>query len=228
MNAAATLQSFTSDKNSGQLFFLGVASLFLLYMLSTAALRSSSRQSILSTTNTDTDSFAAFAELGTPGERGTKLHLKDFHRVEVRNGRPVWEISAEEANHFAKDSIAHVNKAAVKIYRSNDSDVEIKALRARLEMNESQVSKANLEQDVLVTFENSLKVKTDHAIYDAVERKIRAPEFAVIEGQGFEVSGMGFEIEIDRQIIQIAQNVSSRFEPEAKLPKGMKLKGLLK
>ena len=106
----------------------------------------------------------------------------------------------------------------MKIYRSGGSAFTIRSNAARLYLKSQSIDRAELEGDV--TFEvNRSTVKTELAVYDKDERNISAPGTVKILGEGFEVEGVGLDMSVDEQAVELDEAVRSRFEPDAKPPK---------
>lgn len=209
-------------RNKAQKVFLAVAAVFLVVMAGTLMIRSQQRKSILEGEALDGEQ-GSFSELSSAGKRGTRLHLQNFHRVEVRDGRPVWEVKARNANYFAQDFVAHVNDPSVIIHRSEQSVVSLKSEAGRLYLKDESILRAELEGKIVVAFEDSVTIYADFAVYNARERHIEAPGAVTVTGKGFEVRGVGADLLIDDQIVKFLDQVNSRFSPEAKPPEASDL-----
>jgi LPS export ABC transporter protein LptC len=197
-----------------QKFFLAATVTFLVVLMFTVVIRSNTRRSVLSEGRI-TDSAAAFADLE---ETGTRIHLQDFHRVEVKDGRPVWEVRAKDAQYFAQERVTHINDSSVIVYRRDHSSVRINAASAKLYMTEESIERAELEGNVVVDLGESVTVTTDMAVYQARTRQIMAPGRVSIEGNGYEVKGARLSLDLDSQLVTLSERVTSRFAPRAELP----------
>ncbi|MCB0325699.1 MAG: LPS export ABC transporter periplasmic protein LptC, partial [Bdellovibrionales bacterium] len=78
-----------------------------------------------------------------------------------------------------------------------------------------------LEGNVAVQLDDSIRMRTDLAIYDSNSREITAPGAVTIEGKGFEVRGRGLDMAIDNQIVKLSDDVYSYFESRAEIPSGV-------
>ena len=208
-------------KSPTQIFFLLLATGFILSMMTTAYVRSAGRKSIVGAGDAFNGSTSIFDQLEEQADRGSRLQLQDFHRVEVKEGVPVWEVKAKRATYYAAERVTHVNDAAVTIYRSADSSVTIESRAAKLYMEGDGLTKAELEGNVAVQLDDSIKMRTDLAIYDSNSREITAPGAVTIEGKGFEVRGRGLDMAIDNQIVKLSDDVYSYFESRAEIPSGV-------
>jgi LPS export ABC transporter protein LptC len=203
--------------------FLVCGILYLIFLFASAAVNSRGRNSLSSI-----NSFAANGSQSVishrEGDDVSKLRIQDFHRLEVKGGRPVWEIRASDANYFHLQGTTHVNDASVTVYRPKQKPVRLHSDTARLTINGSSLLGATLEGHVNVEIEGSLQANCEVAEYEAATRLIKAPDKVNIHGDGYEVIGAEMEMQIDSENIRLRRNVLSRFEPGAKAPTGVGFK----
>ena len=200
---------------------LGNFSLFAGYLVFCVLISSADRKSLLSASALSSDNPIFGMEPGI----GSRLQLKDFHRVEVKDGRTVWEVRAKEAKYYAGDSVSHVDDAMVKIYRADNSSVHLSSNSARLHLEGTALGRAELEGNVTVLVDNSMRIYTDFAVYDSGVREINAPGHVEIKGEGYAVKGSGLDVAIDKDVLHLSEDVNSMFRPESDVPK---LKGMFK
>lgn len=83
---------------SVQRIFLLIPVLYLFSLSGIAFYRSSVRKSVI----TSQALVASNSEGGEDEGEGllSKLQLQDFHRVEIKDGKPLWEIKAKDAKYF--------------------------------------------------------------------------------------------------------------------------------
>lgn len=199
-----------------KVFFTATVAFALVLML-TVGIRSEARRSVLS----DRGEGSSGVMGSDPDETGTRIQLQDFHRVEVKDGRPVWEVRAKDAQYFAQQRLTHVNDSAVTVYRRDRSVVHINAASAKLYMTQESVDRAELEGNVVVNLGESGTVKTDMAVYQARTREIVAPGRVNIEGSGYEVTGERLNLDLERQLVTLSERVKSRFSAKAEIPKNL-------
>ena len=204
-----------------QKFFAGIATTFLLSMAMVAYVRSSGRKSVIVGAATSDYNEGLFDALEEKSDRSGKLELQDFHRVEVRDGKPAWEVIAKNARYFPDEEVTHVNQANVTIYREDGEPVSISSRAAKLHLSEGALRKAELEGGVRVLAQSNVRIDAEYAVYDLQRKQILVPEAVEITGDGFEVRGIGLEFEIDKQIVKLQKQVYSFFAVEARVPSGV-------
>ncbi|MFN8389127.1 MAG: LPS export ABC transporter periplasmic protein LptC [Bdellovibrionota bacterium] len=206
-----------------QKVFLLVPIGYLLSLSGVAFLRSSQRHSVVTS--------AAVSEGGTTGEvseqatSSSKVQLQEFHRVEVKHGRPVWEIRAKDAKYYPQDFVTHVNGAELTIFREKKDNVVVTAEAAKLYLGGSNLVRAVLDGNIGITIQDGLVVKTDAAEFDASAKVFSANGQVAILGTGFDVEGQQFRYDSESGIMSFGQNVHCMFQPHAEIPKGLSLNG---
>jgi LPS export ABC transporter protein LptC len=185
----------------------------------TAIVKSMGRRSVLFVESPTSEQSTEFNSLDQLRTASGKLRLQDFHRVEVKGGRSVWEVKAKDARYYPSRKVTHVNDADVVIYRGADSSVRITSRAAKLHLDETSLDRAELEGSVLVALDSDVTIETEYAVYDAAIQEITAPGKVVIKGEGYQVEGVGLDVEIDNEIVKLSDRVYSVFEPDAKSPR---------
>ncbi len=201
-----------------QKLFASMGALFFLSLLLTVYLRSSGRKSILTSAAAFGGESAVFDSLENTTSGGSALELQDFHRLEIKDGKPVWEVRAKNAKYLPDQGITHVNQTSVTLYREEGSAVHVSSKAARLHMEGDSISKAELDGEVNVSLENSIELRTNQAVYSLTDRVFEAPEDVQILGDGFEVRGIGLEFELEKQIVKLDRQVYSYFSTQAHMP----------
>jgi len=193
---------------------------FCAYMFLTVSVRSGERTSILSTDQAFVDAEGYFKGMVEPEPGGSKLHLQEFHRIAVKNGKPVWEIRADDAQYYSKEGVTYLNNAKLIVYRDKDSRVHLQAKSAKLHMIDKSLSKAELVGNIVVSWDGGFTVRTELALYDVTNEEITAPEHVTIQGSGYLIEGEGLEVRLDSQRFMLARQVNSKFTADAKAPEG--------
>ncbi len=134
-----------SSYRAVQRAFLVIMGSFILLLIMLVFFRSVDRHSLVSHDSGDEPRSAAAAVSG-----GSELHLQEFHRVEVKNGKKMWEVRATDAKYFPADSIVHVNDAEVMVYQAKGEPVGFRARSARLLLAGDSLQSAELEGNVIV------------------------------------------------------------------------------
>ncbi len=216
------MQSYSDRQKRARLFFISLGVVFILALTSVVLSRSRERRSIIGLEGSlGADSPTQSSQSGELSQSGSELHLQDFHRVEVKDGVPAWEIRAKDARYFAEAGLTHVNDATVTIFRDKRSKIMLRSNAAKLYLQGQALQKAEMEGGIQVLIDNSLQVRTEFAAYDSVKGEITSPDKVEITGSGFELRGVGMVIKVDSREISLLEEVDSSFKPGAKIPGGL-------
>jgi len=151
------------------------------------------------------------------------LHMKDFRRAKIEDGRKVWELFGDEANYFKDQKEAVIKKPRFYYYNKNGETAETTGDTARLFFNEKEMEKMQLNGEIQVTYQGYV-LKSEEAIYLAAEQRIFLPTRATVAGDGLEVEGARMEVELEAKKVRLVQNVKTKIEPD-KLAKKEKKSG---
>lgn len=204
-----------------QLFFLGVPLVYLLVLTTLVVYRSSNRSSVLS----DGNGFTAQVgeALGDAAAiASSKVQLEDFHRVEIKAGKVVWEVNAKDAKYYPKDSVIHVNGVALRVFDQKHEAIDVQAEAAKLYRSETSLNRAVLDGNILINLGGGMSVKTESAEFDAQERVFQSAGKVEINGEGFQVYGEGFRFFVESGILSFAKDVHCSFKDGAELPKSVR------
>ena len=140
------------------------------------------------------------------------LHVTEFRRAKVENGRKVWEIMGEEADYFKDQREAVIKRPRFLYYDRNGEAAETAGEVARMFMGEKELEKLRIEGGIQVKYQNYV-LKSDEAVYFPAEQRIILPNRTTVIGGGFEVEGSRMEVELDTKIIRMLHGVKSKIEP---------------
>jgi len=145
------------------------------------------------------------------------LHVREFRRAKVENGRKVWEVMGEEADYYKDQKEAVIRRPRFLYYDRNGEAAETAGEVARMFLGDEELKKLRIEGGIQVKYQNYV-LKSDEAIYLPAEQRIILPKRTTITGGGFEVEGSRMEVELDTQIMRMFHGVKTKIEP-AKMEK---------
>jgi LPS export ABC transporter protein LptC len=145
------------------------------------------------------------------------LHVKEFRRAKVENGRKVWEVMGEEADYYKDQKEAVIKRPRFFYYDRNGEAAETAGEVARMFLGENELEKLQIEGGIQVKYQNYL-LKSDEAIYLPAEQRIFMPKHTTVTGGGFHLEGASMEVELETKIIRMMRGVKTKIEP-AKIEK---------
>jgi len=196
----------------------------LLFIVVSVFIKSYGRTSVLGSSSALNKNPQLETGLGVKQKDSSSLQFQQFHRIEVKDGKVIWEVKAKEAKYLVSEGVTHINDSLLSFYKSDGTKIAITSKAARLYAEELGVRKAELEGDVLVRIGEQFEVRSDLAIYDSEKNTILMPEMLAIQGEGFKIEGKNLVVDVEDQHLEIQENVFSRFIPGSSFPKGTDFK----
>lgn len=141
------------------------------------------------------------------------LHMKDFHRSKIEDGRKVWEIFGDEANYYKDQKEAVVQKPRFYFYDKKGQIAEATGDVARIYLNDKELDKMELQGRIQVSYQGYV-LKSEEAIYMPAKDQIVLPSKAVMVSDGLELEGSSMEVELQGKKVRLLRNVKTKLEPE--------------
>src|ERR1700756_5572198 len=149
------------------------------------------------------------------------LHMKDFRRSKIEDGRKVWEIVGDEANYYKDQKQVIIKKARFYYYDKEGETAETTGDVARLFINEKELERMQLQGNVEVNYQG-YTLKSEEAIYHPDKQQIVLPQRATVVGEGLQMEGSSMQVELDEKKVRLIQNVKTKLDPQ-KLAKKKKM-----
>ena len=141
------------------------------------------------------------------------LHMKEFHRAKIENGRKIWELFGDEASYFKEQKEAIIKKPRFYYYDKKGEVVETTGDEAHLYINENELERMELRGDIQVSFQGYL-LKSEEANYLPAKDQVILPNRTTVVGEGIELEGSSMEIELEDRKIRLVHRVKTKIEPE--------------
>jgi LPS export ABC transporter protein LptC len=148
------------------------------------------------------------------------LHVKEFRRAKVENGRKIWEVMGEEADYFKDQKQAVIKKPRFVYYDQNGEAAETSGDVATMFLGDKELEKLQLQGGIEVTYQN-YQLNSEEAIFVPGDQRIILPKKTTLVGGGIELEGSRMEIELESRKVRLINNVRTKIEP-AKLDKAKK------
>lgn len=156
-------------------------------------------------------------ELGVELLPEVAQHMQNFHRIKVKNGRMEWEITADDAQYYEKQSEIVVRAPRVTIYTEQGQP------RAWLTSKEGHLGLAAQGRELgsvelrgaVVLWLDDLELHTETATYDKSRDLITAPGPVTITGRSMDVNANGMEVDVTPQHIRLLENVHTLLKSHA-------------
>lgn len=134
-------------------------------------------------------------------------HIREFRRVKMKHGKPVWEIEAKEASYFEEEERVVVTAPRVVVYFDDGARrAELSGQEGHLDLTAKELDVVRLEGGVRLVLDD-LVLTTDHAIYERSREIVVAPGAVRIRGRDLDVEATGMEVELEPQRLRLLANV---------------------
>lgn len=141
------------------------------------------------------------------------LHIKDFHRSKIENGRKVWELFGDEAQYFKDKREATIKKPRFFYYDKKDEAAETSADSAHVYLNEKELERLELKGSVRLAMKGYV-LTSESANYLPAKEQIFLPNRTQVVGEGISMEGASMEVELEGKKIRMVRDVKTKIEPE--------------
>lgn len=134
--------------------------------------------------------------------------LQNFRRVQMRDGKKVWEIAARQARYVESSGEVAIDAPEVSLYLK---DGEVIALRCgegllHLGADAQEVTRIELKNDLEIQV-GEFSLRTQEAVYDSEQNTISSPGFVQISGRGLLIEGQGYSVNMDEKFLTLNAEV---------------------
>ena len=141
------------------------------------------------------------------------LHIKDFHRAKIENGRKVWELFGDEAHYLKDKREAVIKRPRFIYYDKKDEAAETSAEAAHIFLNEKDLERLELKGAVRVAMKGYV-LTSEAANYVPAKEQIMLPSRTQVVGEGISIEGASMEVELEDKKIRMVRDVKTKIEPE--------------
>lgn len=142
--------------------------------------------------------------------------LTEFHRSEVKDGKKVWEIKAKFGSHNAVTGSTTILNPKIWFYKQDGKVIKIKSNRAKVKMSSNEIKSAKLLENVIISLDNDMTLKTEEADYDYETEKVFCPSNVHIKTDLIETMGVGLEAWLKTKEVRLLTKVRSVITPAKK------------
>ncbi len=147
---------------------------------------------------------------------GLGFVLNEFHRSLVKDGKTIWEIRGERGKYDPLSSKANISKPDLTVVRDNGDTIHLTADRAELALSGTQLTSAELFDNVIAVYKGNTTVTTSYAVYNEKEGTVDIPVPVKLDSPMFALTGKKLFAKLDSQEIFISNGVTSTIKPRKK------------
>jgi len=141
--------------------------------------------------------------------------IQNFRRVKVKDGRTVWEITADDAQYFEDDNQIIVHEPRLTFFlKDGDRPCRVTGSEGKLSLDGRDIESVTLGGGVSVELDE-LVLETDEATYDRERDLITSPGAVTVRSHAVEVRGQGMEISVGPQQLRLLGEVHTTVRSDA-------------
>jgi LPS export ABC transporter protein LptC len=142
-------------------------------------------------------------------------HIRNFRRVKVKDGRTVWEITADEAQYRKEEEQIFVVQPRVTFYlEGNERQARLRGSSGKIILTDGrELVSVVLDGDVVVQLDD-LELRTTLASYEHATDRITAPGDVAIKGRRLDLRARGMEVDVTPQNMRLLDDVHTVLAPQ--------------
>jgi len=141
--------------------------------------------------------------------------IQNFRRIKVKDGRTVWEITADDAQYFEDDNQIIVHEPRLTFFlKDGERPCHISGSEGKLSLDGREIHSVTIGGGVSVALDD-LVLETDEATYDRERDLITSPGAVVVRSRSLEVHGKGMEISVGPQQLRLLGDVHTTVRSDA-------------
>jgi len=141
--------------------------------------------------------------------------MQNFRRVQVRDGKKIWEISARQARYFEANGEVLVEAPEVFFYAKDGDVIALRCGEGRLRMakDEKTVTQMELTTDLQMQV-GDFSFRTQEATYDSEHDTISSPGAVQITSRGLVLEGQGYNVDVAEKRLTLDADVRTTLTRE--------------
>ena len=147
---------------------------------------------------------------------GIGFVLNDFHRSLERDGKVVWDIVGKRGQYNALANSARIEEARLIVVQADGELVTLTAKHADLILSGTELTRAELSDDVVVIYKDNTTLTTSRAIYEEKTGRVEIPVPLVLENPMFTLTGKQAVALVESQDVTISNGVKTMIKPRKK------------
>lgn len=145
-----------------------------------------------------------------PPSSSADLSIDQFHYTETRDGKPLWEMNAETAEHDLSNGLTRVQGVKV-VFFTHDAPGNL-TLTAREGVWQEQQRRLQIQSDVVLQSPERYTCYADQLIYTEADSHLRSSGPVRLVSSQVELRGTGLDIDIAGKKLQVLADVWSSWD----------------
>lgn len=164
---------------------------------------------LISTLRAQKQNERSIAHLVTDVAPEAEQRMQNFRRAKIRDGEKVWEIAARQASYSQEKNEIVVEGPEVTLYVKNGDVIALRCHEGRVHLNnDEEVVRMELSGDLEMRV-GDFVITTPNAVYENERNAIFSDGPVRIVGQGVEVEGQGYTVDVSEKRLTLNAEVST-------------------
>jgi len=146
-------------------------------------------------------------------DQQAKFELHSFERNEVKNGKKIWEITAEKGSFDPLTQLTSLLKANLQVFKDAGDNFSVGADQAFLYSDGSILKKVDLTKNVILILNKNVTLKTEAASYLHETSEVISPTKVLIQGPFYTSVGDSMHALVETQVITLEGHVETTLSP---------------
>ncbi len=144
-------------------------------------------------------------------EPDVSQRIEHFRRVKVKDGRKVWELTAQEAEYLSEQGEVVVASPRLAFYSGDGRDIQVRGKEGHIFLSDGDVQRIEVSGGIEVTV-GEYFVATEKAIYFENINSIIAPGLVNLKSAALALAGNGMMLELNEQRVRFLRGVTTTFQ----------------
>ncbi len=145
---------------------------------------------------------------------GPKVVLNNFKRSESKDGKKLWEITAEKGVFSPNTQEAQVENPKLQFFKKSDVTVTLTSRKAIINFDNQTLANAELLEEVLLVQDNPSFIMTgNRALYD--QKQVLIPGPVTIRSDSLFIEGENLVGDVEAEVFTLKNNVKSVIRKES-------------
>lgn len=140
--------------------------------------------------------------------------IQGFHRVNVRDGAKVWDLSAREARIQKGQGRILVDEPSLELHDADFAQVNIRSGRGQVDLKDGDLNRVELDRGLVVEFDG-YRLESTRGTYLGESRHIVLADGGSVDSAVVDLSGEFMLLDLEQSIVGVVGKVVTEFHPAA-------------
>ena len=146
-------------------------------------------------------------------DENIEQRIQGFHRVNVRDGAKVWDLSARQARIQKGQGRILVDGPSLELHDEDWTMVRVRSGRGQVDLKDGDLSRVQLDGGLIVEFDG-YRLESDQGTYLGQSRQIVLARGGSVESTVVDLSGDFILLDLEKSVVGVVGNVVTEFHAD--------------